>query len=267
MSGPISLVLKSVNILLSEGPISLLIKSIKAFRARTQNRASAEIDRIAKSNISNSEKFSLIYKKRLWFNAVLDSNSDKTPSGHGSTLSSTGTLRQGLEKFLIESRVKKFFDAPCGDFNWMRALHLPADCAYIGGDIVPELVAKLQHRYGRTAKAGPSQIASREFVNFDLTSDSFPEADIWLCKDCLQHLSNADIWLVLNNFRSSKVEIALITNYAGVSHNVDIQTGLYRPVDLTRAPFNLPAPWQILQDAPSDSDPRFIGIWRRADLS
>ena len=56
-------------------------------------------------------------------------------------------------------------------------------------------------------------------------------ADVWPCKDCIQHLSDQD--LVLRNFCRSPVEYALISNHRDVVENVDIPTGGFRHVDLT----------------------------------
>jgi hypothetical protein len=148
----------------------------------------------------------------------------------------------------------------------MKDVKLPANCDYIGGDIVPELVARLQQKYARSPRTRPGDAPSRRFIDFDLIVDNFPSADIWLCKDCFQHLSNSDIRLVLNNFRRSQVKIALISNHTDVSSNTDIETGQFRHVDLTRAPFNLPPPRQILPDEPVGGEPRFIGVWHREDL-
>jgi hypothetical protein len=268
MNWPKTMMKKVAKILLSEGATSLLVRSTKSLNFRIRNRlqeaAYSEIDRIAKSNISNSEKFSLIYRKKLWLKAVPHLNPEKTLSGHGSTQSSTRVFRRSLEHFLHEMNVEKFFDAPCGDFNWMKDVNVPDHCDYIGGDIVPALVANLQLKYGRIS--GPGEASSRQFINFDLIVDSFPSADVWLCKDCFQHLSNSDIRLVLNNFRRSRVKTALISNHIGVSFNVDIETGQFRHIDLTRAPFNLPPARQTLPDAPVDGEPRYIGVWRREDL-
>jgi hypothetical protein len=89
-------------------------------------------------------------------------------------------------------------------------------------------------------------------------------ADVWLCKDCIQHLSNQD--LVLRNFCRSPVEYALISNHRDVVESVDIPTGGFRHVDLTLPPFDLPAPLTKLTDIPIDSEPRDIGVWKRTLL-
>jgi hypothetical protein len=270
MNKPASLIQRTANIFLNKGTRSLLAQAVRSLtvriRFRFQETAYAEIDRIAKSNISSSAKFSLIYRRRLWLKAMPHLNPDKTLSGHGSTVSSTKVLRQALENFLQETRPNRVFDAPCGDFNWMKDVNFPDDCDYIGGDIVPALVLSLQHKYSRATRAAPHEMRSRQFISFDLTTDAFPIADIWLCKDCLQHLSNSDISLVLDNFRRSQVKVALISTHIEVATNIDVKTGQFRHVDLTRAPFNLPPPRQILPDSPIGGEPRYVGVWYREDL-
>lgn len=268
MNRPVTLIQKAINILVSEGPASLSARTASSLntrvRSRFQRAALSELERIATSDIPNSEKFALIYQKRLWFKVFSHLNPDKSLSGHGSTQESTRVLRPNLEKFLRDADAKTFLDAPCGDFNWMKSVSLPDDCRYIGGDIVPELAARLQETYGRP-DGGPANM-SRRFVSLDLTRDSFPPADVWLCKDCLQHLSNDDVQLVLDNFRRSQVKIALISNHVGVSVNADIKSGAFRSVDLTRPPFNLPPPRQTLADSPVDDEARYVGVWHREDL-
>ena len=42
--------------------------------------------------------------------------------------------------------IKRLFDAPCGDFNWMKEVHL-LDVDYIGGDIVSSLVLNNKEQF------------------------------------------------------------------------------------------------------------------------
>jgi hypothetical protein len=171
-------------------------------------------------------------------------------------------LRHELEYFLARVNAQRLLDIPCGDFNWMRFVRFPPGLEYVGGDIVPSLVARLNKTYGFDEKA-----SQRIFRVFDLTKDSFGAADIWLCKDCIQHLSNGDILLALRNFCSSSVKYALISNHRDVMKNLDIRTGGFRHVDLTLPPFNLPQPLIKLSDIPIDREPRYIGVWKREDLT
>jgi hypothetical protein len=224
-------------------------------------RAYADIVAIASSNLSTAEKFTRIYDKELWLKVNPAINADKSLSGQGSTLDSTNVLRHALEGFLSQIKARRLLDIPCGDFNWMKAVQFPPGMEYIGGDVVPPLIARLKASYGR------EEIGSRRvFRVFDLTKDEFEPADVWLCKDCVQHLSNRDIMTVLRNFCNSSVEFALISNHADVLENVDIPTGHFRHLDLTLPPFNLPEPLVKLPDSPVDREPRYVGVWRRHNL-
>jgi hypothetical protein len=256
---------KAGQILRNDGVLTLASAFARSFRRRLLNassrRAYAEIQTIAASNRSSSEKFTCIYKKKLWLRVNPVINADRSLSGQGSTLESTTIFRQELERFLLQVNARRLLDIPCGDFNWMKSVKIPSGLEYIGGDIVPSLVAQLNETYGRLSKEAP-----RHFRVFDLTKDPFDAADIWLCKDCIQHLSNEDIFLALSNFCRSSVEYALISNHTDVLENTDIPTGGFRHVDLTLPPFNLPVPLIKLSDAPIDREPRYIGVWRRKDL-
>jgi hypothetical protein len=264
MAPTVALVQKAARVWWSGGSKSLLEHSIKFLKVRAQHAARNEIDRIAESDITNAEKFSLIYRKKLWLKAAPHLNPDKTLSGQGSTATSTHTLRQALEVLLRQEGVETFLDAPCGDFNWMRDVNFPENCNYIGGDIVAQMVSNLQHRYGQETVGNSG---SRKFIHLDLTRDELPQADIWLCKDCLQHLSHADVASVLRNFRKSRIKIALISNHTSVNSNIDIRTGQFRHLDLTLSPFNVLPPRQKLRDSPVDGEPRYIGVWYREDLA
>jgi hypothetical protein len=149
MASTVALVQKAAGIWRSGGSKSLLEQSIKFLKVRAQHAARNEIDRISESDISNAEKFSLIYQKKLWLKAAPHLNPEKALSGQGSTAASTYALRQALEVLLRQERVETFLDAPCGDFNWMRDVNFPENCNYIGGDIVAKMVSSLQQRYGQ----------------------------------------------------------------------------------------------------------------------
>src|SRR5476651_21032 len=105
-------------------------------------------------------------------------------SGPGSSLLYTRNLRSQLEVFFRQFAVASFFDAPCGDFNWMRQVDF-AGVTYVGGDISRALIA---HNVEAHA-AG-----NRTFINFDVIADKFPKADVWFCRDCFFHLPEASIF-------------------------------------------------------------------------
>jgi len=110
---------------------------------------------------------------------------------------------------------------------------------YIGGDILPELAAANEQRYG-----GPG----RRFVTLDLLADDLPDADLLLCRDCLVHLSFEAAGAALANIRRSRCRWLLTTTFPGCAANEDIVTGDWRPLNLELPPFNLPPPELLLNE-------------------
>jgi hypothetical protein len=81
------------------------------------------------------EKFTIIYERNAWGGA-------ESVSGSGSSLRMTQNVRNSLPSLIETFAVKSIFDAPCGDFNWMKLINLQ-NISYIGGDIVKPLILDL----------------------------------------------------------------------------------------------------------------------------
>lgn len=115
-------------------------------------------------------RFDYIFNSGIW----AGSTNGETVSGSGSTIENTALYRKQLEEFLKaqDDAVLKFFDAPCGDLNWVKGFF--GDVDYIGGDISGDLVASLRQQY-------PDVRVSK----FDITKDAFPDAHLWHCRHCL----------------------------------------------------------------------------------
>src|ERR1022692_4276891 len=128
-------------------------------------------------------------------------NNDESKSGPGSTLLYTVNLRSQLAVFIKKFEIKSIFDAPCGDFNWMRAMEFPEGLRYVGGDIASTLIAQNRAMYSNS---------HREFVEFDLVSGRFPASDVWFCRDCFFHLPFVDIFRALHNFVKSGVNYLMM---------------------------------------------------------
>ena len=147
------------------------------------------------------------------------------------------------------------FDAPCGDLNWMRLVLDQVDIDYTGGDISPSII-----------ELNRSRFPGRAFTVFDITRDDFPAVDVWHCRDCLFHLSYADIRAALRNFTRSSIPYALITSHRGLIRNVDIETGGWRYLSLTRYPFNFAEPESALTDHLPGDLPQIVGLWSRETI-
>jgi hypothetical protein len=170
-----------------------------------------------------AERFARIYSTNLW-------SDPESRSGVGSTLDSTRTLRAELPKALRQLEARVLLDVPCGDFTWMEQVDL-SGIEYIGGDIVPLIVEQNKLLHSRE---------SRRFMQLDLTRDVLPDADVLLCRDCLVHLSYANIRVVLANIARSNIRFVLMTSFPGRRDNYDVADGDWRALDLQAPPFSFP---------------------------
>jgi hypothetical protein len=179
---------------------------------------------------------------------------EESVSGHGSSMASTQAIREALPGLLKELDCHSLLDVPCGDFYWMHSLELSVE--YVGCDIVPELIELNQKRHGN---------AYRRFLTLDLINDDIPKADLVLCRDCMVHLSNKNIKKALDNIRRSGAKFLLATTFPRSGANVDIPTGAWRAIDLTRAPFNWPPPIRLIDEhaaLPLGYEDKSLGLWR-----
>lgn len=182
-----------------------------------------------------------------------------TPSGNGSTLEETVHTRRELIKLIKEYEIKTLYDAPCGDFNWMPHVLRQVSVNYHGVDIVPQAILNNSRTHGNGGKI--------RFSVGDITVDPPPKADLWLCRDCLQHLSLENAAKALILFLRSEVTYLLTTiGITPLSENVDIPNGHYRPLDPTKPPFNFPLPIARIEDWNRKDSERWLGLWRREDV-
>jgi SAM-dependent methyltransferase len=181
-------------------------------------------------------------------------------SGHGASLDQTAGIRAWIPTLCERLAVGRLLDVPCGDFSWMAEVDLRG-ASYVGGDLVPEIVERNREHYGR---------ADRQFLELDLTRSVLPAADLLVCRDCLVHLSHAHVRAALANIVRSEISWLLTTTFPAEPGNVDIVTGDWRPIDLTKPPFELPEPVELMNEGCSEQDGAFsdksLGLWPVAAL-
>ena len=171
---------------------------------------------------SKESVFTSIWKNNYWGNA-------ESISGPGSTLGQTENIRKELPILIQEFKIFSVFDAPCGDFNWMKEVVAQSNIDYIGGDIVKGIIEQnLSYNNSNT-----------KFLVFDITSDKFPQSDLWICRDVLFHLSYLDILNALKQYASSNIPYFLTTIHKNNNkfNNKNINTGDFRQIDLFAEPF------------------------------
>ena len=202
-----------------------------------------------------------MYETNLWDGA-------ESRSGDGSSLAATAGVRAGLPALLRQLDVRRLVDVPCGDFHWMAQLDLTAAgvIEYVGGDVVEAIVAANRARY---------EAEGRTFVQVDLTTGPLPSvsgtaADAVLCRDCLVHLSFANIARALDVVRSSGARYLITTTFLEHTANRDVTDGDWRMLNLEKPPFNFPAPVAVLVEGCEEEGGAYadkaLAAWLVADL-
>jgi SAM-dependent methyltransferase len=195
-----------------------------------------------------------IFQDILKFNRWNDAES---VSGVGSNSNYTINIRSKVPILLRKYDIHSILDAPCGDFAWMKKVKFDPGTSYVGGDIVRELVERLQIDFGSP---------QRRFIHLDIISAQLPKADILVCRDCFIHLSNSQVLEALRNFVTSDIKYILTTTYRFGRRNADISTGQFRAINLQAAPFSLPPPIETIVDYIYPFPPRRLALWSREQL-
>lgn len=211
--------------------------------------------REAKPGIEKSveEKFTYIHKNNFW-------GGNNSVSGEGSDNAQTASVRSALPNIFSAHKIKTLLDIPCGDFNWMKTVDL-AILEYTGADIVREIVDKNNSLFAS---------ANRKFLKLNLIQDTLPQVDLVFCRDCLVHLSFADIHSSLENICSSGAKYLLTTTFTECEINEDIVSGDWRILNLMKYPFNFPDPLMLLNENCTEGNGTFLdkslGLWMVSEL-
>ena len=199
----------------------------------------------------NKRLFTHIYEHNSW-------GSQESRSGNGSTLTRTKTIRSQLPKLIAQLQITTILDAPCGDFNWMKTINLSTIDHYIGLDIVGSLIQKNNDLYGTS---------NREFHVSDIVNNPLPCVDLIICRDCVQHLTDHDVFKLFANIKRSKSRYLLLSNYPQSMENNDIDQ-IYSTARITYRslfppPFNFPEPLLVIDEG---FDSKALTLWQIDDL-
>lgn len=206
-----------------------------------------------------SQKFSEAFEVNIWGNSF-------SRSGPGSTLDQTRVILAELPSLLRRFQIKTMLDIPCGDFFWMKEIRqeLELILSYMGGDIVPELIAQNRERY---------QTPKISFKVLNLVHDDLPKVDLILTRDCLIHLSFQCIADGLLNAQRSGSIYLLASTYTKPRPNVDIEGEVSlsgRAINLCAHPFSFPEPVLLINEGCTEQEGQYndksLGLWRLQDL-
>jgi hypothetical protein len=197
-------------------------------------------------------RFRRIYATNLWGAA-------SSRSGLGSEQAAASALQRGLPGLLKRLGARSLLDAPCGDASFLDGADLGVD--YVGADIVPELIDDLMRRVAAGERRG-------RYVRADITRDDLPAADAILCRDCLVHLSFANIARAIANFRRSGATFLIATTFPELQANRDCEDGDWRALNMQRPPFSWSTPLEQLNEECDEAGGGYrdksLGVWRLA---
>ncbi len=177
---------------------------------------------------SSESVFTNIYKNASWGTNEIGEGC----SGFGSRIENGKEYISFLQSFLTEQAISSVVDVGCGDWGLSKHVHWNG-IDYQGYDVVREVIEKNRRLY-----------ASQHihFHHADALFTDLPAADLFICKDMLQHHKNDDILCLL--YQIHKYKHCLITNDVHpqtlTSKNNDIPIrGWHRYLDLCKPPFNV----------------------------
>ncbi len=157
--------------------------------------------------------FEEVYAKRGWAD-----DGSAFHSGPGSIGIASELYGRTISRFISEHQIRSVVDLGCGDFR-VAQLFVSDSIDYTGIDIVAPLIAHNEARFASN---------NVRFLCLDITSDELPKADLCLLREVLQHLSNQEIAVILEQAR--KYRYVIYTDYqpaaaAKVGPNKDMAHG------------------------------------------
>jgi hypothetical protein len=135
---------------------------------------------------SVAEIFGDIYRDGLWGGAR-----GQFYSGQGSDDEVTAEYVAIVKCYIDRHNIRSIVDLGCGDFRVGRQLLRPG-VSYLGVDLIPQMIESHQIQFGSETV---------RFIVGDIIDDVLPDGELYLIRQVLQHLSNAQIGQVLEKLR------------------------------------------------------------------
>ena len=199
--------------------------------------------------------FDNIYKTEFW--SPLGDG-----SGPGSEPDSVEKTMEALQQFIKDKGVTTVVDAGCGACKWTSILLNRIDdrqLRYTGVDASNTAIERARGNMQGVRHAV-------EIHQGDISQFDFPEADMLICRDTLQHLSYKEIRAVLRNFAKSNIQWFLIGSYPEDPDNRDISPGDYFAINLEQAPFSMMPQDSMPESTPQSEPKKYIYVYSNEKL-
>lgn len=184
-------------------------------------------------------------------------------SGPGSEPNSVEKTMYTLHQFIRDKNITTIVDAGCGACKWTSLMLNRVDdrhLQYTGVDASNTAVER--------ARANMREVKHAVDIHQgDISQFDFPEADMLLCRDTLQHLSYKEIRAVLKHFANSKIQWFLIGSYPEDPDNRDISPGDYFSINLEQAPFSMMPQDSLPESSPPNEPRKYIYVYSKERLT
>lgn len=187
--------------------------------------------------LGRADLFDAVYRERMWGGTLGQS------SGWGSYGKHSSEYVDFVRDFIGRHNIQSILDVGCGDFQ-IGVRICDAVSRYIGADVSRFIIEQNATTF--------NDLSNVQFMALDVCVDPLPRVDLITIREVLQHLSNVDIALALNNIERSQAPFVLVTEHLPAPHvlrapNLDKPRGpnIRNPygsgVYIHLAPFNRPA--------------------------
>lgn len=189
----------------------------------------------------NKDIFNQIYEKSLW----------NYKSGRGSDPIVAAPWINTVNQLLLKKDINSILDLGCGDWRIGKSLNIE-NKYYLGVDVSSIIIDEISQYSSNNIK----------FVCDDIETMDFPEVDLIIIKDVLQHLPNNAIIKIVDKIIKS-CKYALLCNDFTENYNTDIVAGEHRPINLNLDPFNYG--FEKITTFQCFSDIKMINLYRKAE--
>ncbi len=183
------------------------------------------------NQMTTKDIFTEIFRQNTW-------GSEESRSGPASSFQRTAEIREALPKLFQRLEIQSMLDCGCGDWNWMKTVHL-AGIQYMGADIVDSLISACQEKFTTD---------SVHFQQLDILQDPPEMADLWLARDFCSVLNFQQSLNFFQKFLESQSKYLAITSIETPKPNTDSVPGIQRPLNMRSKPFTLPEPLDSIED-------------------
>jgi hypothetical protein len=161
-----------------------------------------------------------------------------------------------LKALLKGFEIKSLIDTSCEEARLIDQLDLPLE-HYVGVDRRSDVVEAIRSSLGS---------AERTFLSGDITKDLLPKADLILCWDHLQKLTQAEIRATLLLLKKSGTKYLLLTHFPELLKNTKSKRGGYRPINWTLPPYKFPEPMIQISEQKERGEVKNLALWKIAEL-